>query len=317
VSNNIHPYFGVEVHSGGYIPHRWLFEDRVKEILDRANFAGSHIYYLARIKKLRFIPESALITSTQLSVDILVGSSHRTSVSIKLGSLPPLSTSGLDDFSFLSPSIDPTATTNLAISITINLGSEIYSIPIPIENLIAADNLDFSNPPEILYIGQSFDMLERWQNHKQVNRALALLSDDEDLCLYFIHFKFFASIDKQENIKDHSLLDVTDRNKSSFRDRISVLEQALIQFYCPALNSKHVRGNSATAEYSRVAATTGIKAVGLSLGMYGPAFQFWTPDQRLKDEVITLVYEDGVPTFHKGLMLGNFLSKRSLPRTVA
>ena len=186
---NIHPYFGVEVHSGGYIPHRWLFEDRVKEILDRANFAGSHIYYLARIKKLRFIPESALITSNQLSVDVLVGLSHRTSVSIKLASLPPFSLSGFEDFSPLSPSINLTATTSLVISITINLGSEICSIPIPIENLIAGDNLDFSNPPEILYIGQSFDMLERWQNHKQVNRALALLSDDEDLCLYFIRLQ--------------------------------------------------------------------------------------------------------------------------------
>ncbi len=151
-------------------------------------------------------------------------------------------------------------------------------------------------------------MLNRWQNHKRVNHALSVLDDQEELRLYYVHFKFFASFNKFGDSRYTSLLDMEDRSSKHFKDRISILEQSLIQFYRPSLNEQLVNGQTNTFAYKRVVSETGIKGIAMSVGMHGTNFQFWSPRQQLQLEAVTLVDQNGTPSFRPGLMLEEYLN---------
>ena len=304
VTQRTPPFFGFEILKAGWLPHRWLFREETENALEGGVYPGAHIYYLTRTKKLRFIPESAEITQEGgLRVGIRTTSNHVIFASTPILSLPHFSNYGFTDVAEFSPRVDRAGSTGFDISVSAQIHDESLTAPVlPIEYLIAAGHFDFGCPPEILYIGQSFDMLKRWRGHEHVNRALSMLGDDEELRLYYVHFNFLAEFASYGDARWNALLETSDRNTKSFRDRISVLEQALIQFYRPKLNSLLVNGGVDTAPYTRVIEATGIKGIGMGLGMDGPAFQFWSPDQCLKSEVVTLIDEQGLPTFHEGLI---------------
>jgi len=254
--------------------------------------------------KLRFIPVSATITnSINLSVDIEVPKKSVTHVEIPLNTLAQFSSLDNSQLKYLNPSVDISSTNGVELGIKIKLDTETRTLVVPLITFIAAQDIDFKFKPEIVYIGQSFNMVKRWRSHKQVNRVASILTDNEELRLYYIHFKFFASFNDFGDQRYNSLLDMSDRTSELFHDRVSVLEQALIQFYCPSLNSQLVGGKVETAPYKRIIETTNIKGISMSLGMHGHAFQFWSPQQQLPVEVVTLIDESGMPSFRKGLML--------------
>lgn len=292
------PFFAVEIHSGGYIPHRFLFMDDVSEILDEANFAGSHIYYLARVPKVRFVAASCAIRKQTFHLHLRVMPERDVATTIPLALIPPFSSfpeSELDDLDFV---VDTQESTDEMLTISSSTADGGFCIPVA--TVLSASDVDVGFRPEVIYVGQSFDMIERWQNHKQVNKAVSILSDHEALRLYFIHFQFFGSFQSFGDSDYYAML-AMDRDSAEFRDRISVLEQALIHFYRPILNSQHVDGTINTAPFVRLVERVGLKSVGLSIGMHGHAFDFWSPKQVLDTEVATLRPEQGKPVFTDGL----------------
>ena len=88
-----------------------------------------------------------------------------------------------------------------------------------------------------------------------------------------------------------------------FRDRISLVEQALIKFYRPELNTQHLDDTLSSKNYQRLEELTGIFRIGLGLGVHGYAHQYWSRNQVMNEELITLEVVDGKITFHKGLLL--------------
>lgn len=301
------PYFGVEIQTAGFIPHQLLFAERTEEALENAGFSGSHIYYLTRTPKLRFIPSSASLSDEyDLNIHIEVGGNKIVSTSVPLASLPPFCDVPVDALGSIELEVDVKNSTSSEFMIKGVTDGKKYSIPIPLITFLANQEFDFGFKPEIIYIGQSFNMLNRWRNHKRVNHGLSILSDNEELRLYFIHFRFFASFNDFGDTRWNNFLDMSDRSTQQFKDRISILEQALIQFYRPQLNEQLVDGQTNTTAYKRIVSATGIKGVAMSIGMHGNDFQFWSSKQHLPSETITLVDEDGNPTFKDGLMIKEF-----------
>lgn len=174
-------------------------------------------------------------------------------------------------------------------------------LPLPIDSFLALNDLAFDWRPEVLYVGQSFEMLKRWRSHKQVNRATSKLGDDEELRLYYLHFLFMAEFERFGDPNWNHLLEVDDKTTPQYGDRISLLEQALIQYYRPALNTQLLDASSETAHIRRIAAKTGINAVRLSLGMKENAFQFFSAGQVMPDEVVTWDLATVPPSFRKGM----------------
>jgi hypothetical protein len=176
------PFFAVEIHSGGFIPHRLLFHDHVEEMLEHANFHGSHIYYLVRVPKIRFNSAACELTNRSLTVDLNVMPAHRVTEEIDLSALSPFSHSPPEAIAALDFQIDRSCNNEDYLRIVSHRAD--IQFDLPVINVVAARDIDVGFRPEIIYVGQSYDMVERWQNHKQVNRALSILSDDEELRLY-------------------------------------------------------------------------------------------------------------------------------------
>jgi hypothetical protein len=295
------------------MPHRWLFEDFVNDkLLEEANFFGSHIYYLVRVPKIRYIAESAkIIKNKVVSVKITIAGNRIIHVLFPLRKLPFFKKINRKDISRMLFEVEPYINKNLSnqyeLTVTFCMSKEEHITRIlPIDSMIALQEIDVGFKPEIIYIGQSFDMLNRWKNHKQVNRAISTLKDDEELRLYFIHFRFIANCENHGDSRWNALLDISNCNSEVFKDRISIIEQALIQFYRPELNTKHVDGIADTASYQRISEATKIETIGLFLGMHGAAFQFYSQRQRLASEEITLINRNGAIEFIDGVRLPMF-----------
>ncbi len=144
IMRNNPPYFAVEIDTAGYIPHCLLFEEKIKESLDDAGFGGSHIYYLTRTPKLRFIPSTASLTKDYvLNVDIEIGGNRTQSTSLPIASLPPFSFMSPDKLHSFQPNIykKELSAQNLALKGTYK-GQE-YSMPIPLLTYLACQDIDF------------------------------------------------------------------------------------------------------------------------------------------------------------------------------
>jgi len=152
MSSTVTPYFAVEIRSASFIPHRWLFEDFLSDVLNNSGFEGSNIYYLCRVKKLRLQPETAqLDASGMLAIDVKIRA-HRTvgMQKVDLCGLPPFSRICPDGMEGLSPSFDFSASSAVKVVLNLTVEDKVYPFPIPLENIIAVYDPDFENPPEIL-----------------------------------------------------------------------------------------------------------------------------------------------------------------------
>ena len=171
--------FFCEVYSASYLPHRMLFSDVAEDTLERAGFAGSNIYYLTRTKRIRFCPIAPTISSNGLlSVSIASSGSTPKEIQLPLDKVYPFNSHGLSATEIVE-AFNPQFSLgddSTAILASISSGDQSCELVIAIENIIAATNIDFGTPPEILYIGQTSDMLRRWRTHKQINHATSLLA---------------------------------------------------------------------------------------------------------------------------------------------
>ncbi|HUS38977.1 MAG TPA: hypothetical protein VMX74_05980 [Pirellulales bacterium] len=306
-SKNSSQWFCFEILKGAYVFHRHLFLDDIDAHLHYAGYPGSNIYYLVRAPKVRFVHDECIVDDQTLHCCISVGAGRKIETSIKLQNMFPFSQNPeIENYRFdVCVSPDQSDTTVLDFSPRSNPSAR---LPVDISAILGSLDLDLGARPEVLYVGQSTEILNRWQSHKQVNRALSMLSDSEELRLYFLHFQFFAELkqydevngfDNDENFK--CLLNSENRESEEFRDRISILEQTLIHFYRPTLNTQHVTSNLNTAPFNRTADKIGSLTIGMSIGMHGHAFDFWSPSQVLETEVATLSSDGGNVTFTPGL----------------
>lgn len=295
-------FFAVEIYSGGYIPHQWLFEDFAEQVLKEANFGGSNIYYLVKVPRVRYHSNARYNADLQeIHVDLLIGDTRLVPTALSISRIKLFDSIPFSALGKIGIHVDNKSTTNFSLGLAVTIEGETFFSDIPMTSYLAMSDFDLGFRQEILYIGQSFDMIKRWRNHKQVNRATSTMSDSEELRLYFFHFAYFAQYSGNQDARWKGLLDISDRESQEYRDRVSLIEQSLIQFYLPSLNSRHIRGTLDSKPYQRILDKTGTSKISLSLGMDGHAFQFFSCNQRIDSEVVTLVSNAGKPEFRRGL----------------
>ncbi|HJP95840.1 MAG TPA: hypothetical protein VJ843_00555 [Candidatus Saccharimonadales bacterium] len=189
-------------------------------------------------------PESKLSVSPfgQCKLYINVGNKSAIRVDLPIEALLPLQGFRLRQLPLSppilsNPRIDWTRTNGHKIEIVGKLWDESeVSLPITIESIIAGTDIDFGTYPEVVYIGQSFRILERLREHKKLNQAVAELADDEEIRVTFIHFKIgIAGVEPFGPVwKD--ILEIDDKRSSEYQDKISLIEQILISFFRPKYN---------------------------------------------------------------------------------
>lgn len=306
---SVNPFFCFEILQGGFLFHRHLFNDDIEQQLIYAGAGGSNIYYLVRTPKVRFAHQECHIVDQTLHASLLVGNELSIPVTLPLKELFPFSQHPEIEQHRFTVCVTPNQTDTLILRISPIANLETH-IALDVSTILKSIDVDIGVKPEILYIGQSVDLVKRWQNHKQVNRAISLIDDNCELRLYFLQFSFFGEFKDFGDDNFNNLLDVSCRDSEEYRDRVSIVEQTLIQFYRPELNSQHVSGSVDTAPFNRAATKIGLESIGLSIGMHGHAFHFWSPRQVLDAEVATITRIDGQPRFLAGLsVVDDFLNR--------
>lgn len=228
-STNSNPLFCFEILKGAYVFHRHLFHDDIDAYLQFAGHAGSNIYYLVRAPKLRFVHDECAVDDQTLHCTFSAGQRREVKATIQLRDLFQFSHNlDIETYRFdvcVAPGQSDVPV--LEFSPRTNLDQR---LPIDISAILGSIDLDIGSRPEILYVGQSTDILNRWQTHKQINRALSMLSDDDELRLYFLHFQFVAEAGRFDDDNYLCLLDTEHRDSEEFCDRVSILEQTLILY---------------------------------------------------------------------------------------
>jgi hypothetical protein len=178
------------------------------------------------------------------------------------------------------------------------MGTQRHSFSVSLVEYLAAGDFDLGFKPEVLYIGQTTDLLSRWQSHKKINKATALLFDDEELRIYFLHFRFVATARPSQPEQVAALVDNSNRSSRQFRNRISVIEQSLIKFYLPFLNEVHKNDSADTEALRWLSSEIGTPRVLFDVGMRQNAYRFSSPDQVLPDELFTMTIKDSKVSFN-------------------
>ena len=196
-------FISYEIHTVETCPYRNLFNEIfIENLKDKESFQNSNIYFITKTKKLRFnLDKTVLKNKTNFTTELVMGDNeikvtcsaslydlvqifpqfHKTKEdfeSLFLGSNPLLKV----DFR-----IEESKNDMIAVYLLID-GEEDFPIMLLPENFEVVCNIDFKNEPEILYIGQSFNMLDRIQSHKALHKAVSQIYDDEEVKVCFINY---------------------------------------------------------------------------------------------------------------------------------
>lgn len=305
------------------LPFRELFNEALDEYFDKNSYLNqSNIYYLCKVKKVRFSKENTQILQNNFINFHLKCANGKElqvkksifSVSQDAKSIRDHITSIQTEFSFeelIYFEINSEKSDSEYIEINIRLvgnedKSNIQSFKIyPINVWANDDNVDLNNPPEIIYIGQSENILKRFRSHKTVLKAVSQLSDSEELFHYLITFKVGYGSSKEEFKEDSkimSLLPNMDRKNDNYWSLINILERILIYFYQPQLNELHmntpIEKDKAIDKFLK---KDNIIGMTIGVGVNGKTHAFWSPNQKLNDDFFSFNFTTPEKGFTKGL----------------
>lgn len=305
-------FFSAEIMTATFMPYRHLFNSEAGSRLNDLLTTGStNIYFITRTKKLRFHKElNAIDPLGTVKLMILVGDGNRI-VRVQapifdiFPSLKLLSSSDpLQAQRFKAFWIDPTLTTECTLTAfaRTEAGQDI-PLPLPIERLFELD-VSFGTDPEVIYIGQSRHLIRRLRSHKKLLYASTLLRDDEELRLHLISFKIGYGgkgvVPFGPEWNDLLARHVDDA--AEYRDKILLLERALIAVFQPLLNEQHVGGTLAEdALAKKVLVKRGVGAIALGLGMEGPNWKYWSPRQQCHAELVSYRFDRPLDGFQPGI----------------
>lgn len=302
---------GYEIQTAKVCPYRLLFDNEfISPLKESIEFKYSNIYFFCRVKKLRFdLNETELMNKRTIKTTLIIGEGERKSVIANLFDLSAVirNVHGTkEDYEDLVSDDDPfwqckflkdeSNPNTLVFNQIATLANQSFEFIITPENFQFDLDLDLGNPPEVIYVGQSFRMIDRLQSHKTLNKAVSRLKDNEDLRLYFMTFKFMYG-----GHKDHSDLKgdvskvwLSQHGKTDeFKTKIDIVERFLIHFFKPELNEQHV--NTEIHEDTIVKdllLRNNLTTVTVNYGMYGHGFQFWSLKRAIPTDYFTFDFNN-------------------------
>jgi hypothetical protein len=180
-----------------------------------------------------------------------------------------------------------------------------FKIQLTPENFAIDLDLELENYPEVIYLGQSVNMLNRLQSHKTLHKAVSQLADDEEIMIYLLTFKYgVGGISKLVNPNSETFNTWLRHDKSSknYLNRISLIERTLIYFFKPMFNIQHVRAKiNQDVLVKQLLIKNKVDSVSIGVGMYGKPFQFWSRHQPTPYEVSTFDFRCPALGFQEGL----------------
>ncbi|MGQ1946045.1 hypothetical protein ACT3CD_02940 [Geofilum sp. OHC36d9] len=291
-------FISFEIQGATPLDYRYLHDEDFEHVLnENESFKYSNIYFFCKLKKRRFdLVNTKIINDFELIVSINIGEQNQkitTSIfnCISLIKGVPVNLQQTFDIRIDYNKSSPFILILLIKSDELEL--EEFEFGISITNV--DHSLDFieGNPPEIVYIGQSFRMLDRVREHKTLSKVISQLEDDEEIVIYFVNFKYGIGEKVRVNMKMWDfMLETENRTDKNYRDKISLAERFLIYLFKPKYNDQHINTElSKDTLVKKILLKSGITMIGLCYAMYGSLYQFWSPNQRLKADLISYDFD--------------------------
>lgn len=306
-------------------PYRFLFlENFIEPLKERDEFRYSNIYLFTKSKKLRFDIESTILTNKRtLKTSILIGYNGRIEIEDSLYNIAPIIReiydtqenyndlcSDEDDFWTCEIDWEKSSNDRLRLLQKAKTG-EIFDFWLGPENVENTSQFE-SNPnydcrPEVVYVGQSFKMIDRISSHKTLHKAVSELKDDEELKIFFATFKYgygghkdFADI-FQGNV---SKTWMSQHGKSKeYKNKINLVERFLIHFLQPKYNTQHIKTEIQNDELVKsILIENDIDVITINIGVYGKKFEFWSESQQLKTDYCSFNFLEPEKGYQIGLI---------------
>lgn len=313
-----------EIETAAVCPYRLLFYDNFIEPLKETNqFKFSNIYVFTKVKKLRFdLSRTFLRNKRELTTTITLGKNQTKELTVSFFDTAPIFKNVFktrenfedllsDDDDYWTCELDEEHTTNEKLHFIQKAKTgqvfDFWMIPENIETASEITNdIDFDNRPEIVYVGQSFRMIDRISSHKTLHKAVSELNDYEDLRIYFLTFKYGYGGHKNhaELFGEASQTWLSKHGKSKeYKNKINLVERFLIHFFQPIYNTQHINTEIQNDKYvNEIILANDIDVITINYGIYGKAFEFWSPNQKLKSEMVSFNFMRPQDGYKKGLV---------------
>jgi hypothetical protein len=106
-----------------------------------------------------------------------------------------------------------------------------------LESNNAINNLDFKG--ELIYIGKSKEITRRTSKHDKFSKFYSQLHDDEELLFYFLEFDDSnLSIDNHSLLNNFKIISNLEVDEITKENRINLIELSLINYFKPLLNKQ-------------------------------------------------------------------------------
>lgn len=304
-------------------PYRDLFtKEFIENIKSKKSFVHSNIYFICKLKKIRFnLNETKIISKTKIKTQLNYGRQEiLANIEFSLYDLlkeqMPHFIKAKKDFNKNIISINPKISVELdfglskndkiAILLTIK-NSDSYIIYLTPEKFLEYSGINSYNEPEVLYIGQSFRMLDRIQSHKALHKAVSQIDDNEEVKIYFLTFKYGTDGDGSDFKNNESLWNLwhnTEIGSNHYKTKIDLIERFLIHFFKPVYNDQHTNTNMMTDTLvKRILLKEKISTITVGLGVHGYGYSFWSKSQHLRSELFSFDFRSPELGYQDGLII--------------
>lgn len=307
-------------------PYRFLFlENFIEPLKERDEFTFSNIYLFTKNKKLRFDTQNTVLTNKRtLKTSILIGNDCKIEIEDSLYNIAPIIReiyntqeyyndlcSDKNDFWSCEIDWDKSSNDRLKLLQKAKTG-EVFDFWIAPENVENTSQFE-SNPnydcrPEVVYVGQSFKMIDRISSHKTLHKAVSKLKDDEELKIFFATFKYgygghkdFADIFQGNVAKTW----MSQHGKSKeYKNKINLVERFLIHFLQPKYNTQHIKTEIQNDELVKnILLENNIDVLTINIGVFGKKFEFWSEKQQLKTDCCSFNFLEPEKGYQNGLII--------------
>lgn len=148
--------------------------------------------------------------------------------------------------------------------------------------------------PEVLYVGETFNKAARYACHEKLLKATRMISDFDELRIYFIQVKGVLG---GEFFGNNTLFGVMDELRGFHsKEATWLLERLYIELFKPILNSRPQIAKKIEEDkfVKQKLLANEIFYVYLDIGMNEPEYQFWSPGKKSDVEGYYFDLQNGI-----------------------
>lgn len=301
--------------------YRYLFDENYIEILtNKETFKSSNIYFICKKKKVRFnLEKTFIVENIYVQTEVIVRNGNSFDVKLSLYDMfEPLQLFFPTKEIFNGFICDKISEFEIVVNRESSKGEQIVvdliipggeRIPIYLqpENCEYFGDLDLKNEPETLYIGQSINMLSRIQSHKSLHKSVSQISEDEDVLLYFLTFKYAYGGDREvapmfgENWNFWLNIDPM---SNGYKSKNDLIERTLIHFFKPIYNDYHTKMDIMKDKLvNEIVLENKITSMTIGMSIHGFGYKFWTKSQPVDTELFSFDFRNPHLGYTEGMIL--------------